>query len=74
MQHRAISKLLSTYVEPFIEKAAASDDGRLRSSFLQLNTVTGRLASKNPNLQNLPRTSTDVTVAVHSPPAARCIS
>jgi len=70
LQHRAISKLLCTYVEPFIEKAMHSDDGRLRSSFLQLNTVTGRLASKNPNLQNLPRTSTDVTVTVHSPPAA----
>lgn len=49
--------MLSTYVEPFIEKALSSDDGRLRSSFLQLNTVTGRLASKNPNLQNLPRDS-----------------
>ena len=32
--------MLSTYVEPFIEKALSSEDGRLRSSFLQLNTVS----------------------------------
>ena len=55
LQHREIKKLRTTYIDPFCSLAADSQDGRLHSSFLQLATVTGRLASCNPNLQNLPR-------------------
>lgn len=35
-----------------------SDDGRLRTDFVMHGTVTGRLSSRNPNLQQVPREST----------------
>lgn len=53
LDYRAKSKLLSTYVTalgPMID----SRDGRLHTTFLQTGTATGRLSSKNPNLQNIP--------------------
>lgn len=52
LQHRHLSKLLSTYVEalPLLVK----EDGRIHSSFNQTITRTGRLSSSNPNLQNIP--------------------
>lgn len=51
---RHLYKLLNTYITVFLEKASASPDGRIRTSFLSTVTLTGRLNSKNPNLQNLP--------------------
>ena len=53
VQHRKVSKLISTYLEG-IEKRL-DKDGRLHTSFLQHGTVTGRLASRNPNMQNIPK-------------------
>ena len=52
MRHREIAKLLSTYVEPFTR--AFPDDSVVHSTFNQTATVTGRLSSSNPNMQNLP--------------------
>ena len=55
---RELTKLVQTYLEPlpnWIDPA----DGRLHTTFLQTNASTGRLASINPNLQNIPiRTET----------------
>lgn len=45
-------KLLSTYVEGIEERVQY---GVIRPSYLQHGTITGRYASRNPNLQNLPR-------------------
>ncbi len=53
VQMRKIDKLLSTYVEKM--PAIVNDDGRLRCEFDVTGTVTGRLSSRNPNLQNIPR-------------------
>jgi DNA polymerase I len=39
------------FVPPLME---VNSDGRLRTSFKQFNTVTGRLSSASPNLQNMP--------------------
>jgi DNA polymerase-1 len=52
MRHREIAKLLSTYVEPFAR--SFPHDGVVHSTFNQTATVTGRLSSSNPNMQNLP--------------------
>lgn len=53
LQFRRIQKLLSTYIEgflPLIDK----NTGLVHTSFNQLVTTTGRLSSKEPNLQNIP--------------------
>jgi DNA polymerase-1 len=53
LQYRELQKLKTTYIEPFpllIDKS----DGRLHTTYNQTGTATGRLASQNPNLQNIP--------------------
>lgn len=52
IKYREISKVISTYIVPFIEKA--DKNSRLHTTFNQTLTSTGRLSSSNPNLQNLP--------------------
>ncbi|MGL5057330.1 MAG: DNA polymerase I [Fusobacteriaceae bacterium] len=52
LEHRKLSKLVQTYVEPLPK--LADKKGRLHSSFNQIGTATGRLSSSNPNLQNIP--------------------
>ncbi len=52
LEYREYQKLLSTYIDNLplkIEK-----DGRLRATFSQTGTTTGRLSSNDPNLQNIP--------------------
>ena len=49
---RKVTKLKSTYVEGLTKTVEA--DGRIRSTFHQTVTATGRLSSADPNLQNLP--------------------
>jgi DNA polymerase-1 len=50
---RTLSKLKSTYVEtlPLLVNKVT---GRLHTQYIQTGTATGRLASKDPNLQNIP--------------------
>ena len=48
-QYRALEKLRSTYLEPFSVKS------ELHTTFCNWGTLTGRLSSRNPNLQNIPR-------------------
>ena len=48
-QYRALMKLSSTYLEPYADKAT------LHTNFCNWGTVTGRLSSREPNLQNIPR-------------------
>ncbi|HHD77264.1 MAG TPA: DNA polymerase I, partial [Campylobacteraceae bacterium] len=54
LEYREIYKLRSTYIEPLLKLAKKSPDSRVHTSFLQTGTATGRLSSKNPNLQNIP--------------------
>ncbi|MFA6257594.1 MAG: DNA polymerase [Candidatus Paceibacterota bacterium] len=50
--YRELQKLLSTYIDVIPKMVDA--DGRLHAKFLQNGTTTGRFASQDPNLQNLP--------------------
>ena len=57
LEYRESAKLKSTYVDA-LPGSVADRTGRVHSSFGQLVTATGRLASNKPNLQNIPvRTS-----------------
>ena len=53
LEYRKIAKLNSTYVEGLIP-AIDKRDGKIHSSFNQTVTVTGRISSTEPNLQNIP--------------------
>lgn len=52
LEYRAKAKLLSTYIETLPEQA--DTDGLVHTTFMQTGTATGRLSSKDPNLQNIP--------------------
>lgn len=53
LEFREQSKVLSGFVEPFL-KLAQENGGFIHSTFDQLATGTGRLASRDPNVQNMP--------------------
>jgi len=53
LEYRELGKLKSTYVDALPEMVNP-DDGRIHTSFSQTGAITGRLASSNPNLQNIP--------------------
>ena len=52
LEHRALSKLKSTYVDTL--PALIAPDGRIHTTFHQAGAATGRLSSSDPNLQNIP--------------------
>ena len=53
LEHRKFSKLKSTYTDA-LPALISSRDGRIHTTYNQALTVTGRLSSSNPNLQNIP--------------------
>lgn len=53
LEHRELSKLKSTYVDSLPEYVNPRT-GRIHCSFSQVSAATGRLASSDPNLQNIP--------------------
>ncbi|HKL85277.1 MAG TPA: DNA polymerase I [Treponemataceae bacterium] len=52
LDYRGLAKLKSTYVDALPSLADAQ--GRIHTSFIQTGTATGRLSSRDPNLQNIP--------------------
>ncbi len=52
LRYRKMAKLQSTYIEGL--KKLRAPDGRVRTTFDQTATVTGRISSLEPNLQNIP--------------------
>jgi len=53
LEYREMQKLASTYVDT-LPTYVDPKDGRVHSSFSQVSAATGRLASSDPNLQNIP--------------------
>ena len=52
IEYRRLTKLKSTYVDGL--KNIVGSDGFVHTTFMQISTVTGRISSKEPNLQNIP--------------------
>lgn len=70
IEYRQLTKLISTYLGN-LRDAIDAKDGRIHTTFHQLVTATGRLASYNPNLQNIPVRSEigrQIRKAFHAPP------
>lgn len=53
IEHRSLSKLISTYTSKLVEQIYPGT-GRVHTSYNQTGTATGRLSSSDPNLQNIP--------------------
>ena len=68
VDYRELNKLLSTYIEPLPARVRKDvgdlkGDNRLHGQFNQTGTVTGRWASREPNLQNLPEKARKMIIA-----------
>lgn len=76
-----LNKLMTTYVMPYlggtitrtllgkakeVDKKSLLLNGRIHTDFVQYGAETGRFSSRNPNLQNIPNSSTDNGKAIRN--------
>lgn len=76
LEYRMLTKLVGTYLGN-LKDAIDPADGRIHTSFVQTGAATGRLASNDPNLQNIPiRTDVgrDIRKAFVAPPGRVLLS
>ena len=76
LEHRGMSKLKSTYTDKLPQMVNAKT-GRVHTSYSQAVAVTGRLASSDPNLQNIPIRTPEgrrIREAFIAPPGSRIVS
>ncbi len=52
LRYRELGKLVGTYIDPIPE--LVGKDGRVHTTFLQAGASTGRMATQNPSIQNIP--------------------
>jgi len=72
MDYRMLTKLKSTYADGLMK--VIDPDGRVRTTFQNLVTATGRLSSTEPNLQNIPvRTDLGAEIRKMFVPKAGCV-
>ena len=55
LEHRGVSKLSSTYIEPIVSRQIVFSDGMIHTRYNSMVAETGRLSSDEPNLQNFPK-------------------
>ncbi|OHD34396.1 MAG: DNA polymerase I [Spirochaetes bacterium GWC1_61_12] len=75
LQHRSLQKLKSTYVDALLE--LSEEQPRIHTHFVQSGTATGRLSSREPNLQNIPIRDEDgrrIRAAFVAAPGCKLIS
>lgn len=76
LEYRSLSKLRSTYTEKLPEMVNPAT-GRLHTRYHQVGAATGRMASSDPNLQNIPIRSADgrrIRQAFIAPPGRRLVA
>ena len=76
LEHRSLAKLKNTYTDK-LPKMINPATGRVHTSFAQAVAVTGRLASSDPNLQNIPIRTAEgrrIRSAFVAPPDHRIVS
>ena len=76
LEYRGLAKLRSTYTEKLPEMINPST-GRVHTSYHQAGAATGRLASSDPNLQNIPIRTEDgrrIRKAFVAPPGRRLVA
>ena len=76
LEHRSLAKLKGTYTDK-LPRMINRDTGRVHTHFSQASVVTGRLASSDPNLQNIPVRSEEgrkIRTAFIAPPGSSIVS
>ncbi|NHV25958.1 DNA polymerase I [Burkholderia sp. D-99] len=76
LEHRGLSKLKSTYTDK-LPRMVNPSTGRVHTNYAQAVAVTGRLASNDPNLQNIPVRTAEgrrIREAFIAPPGHRIVS
>jgi DNA polymerase-1 len=76
LEYRSLSKLKSTYTDK-LPKGINKDTGRVHTNYAQAVAVTGRLASNDPNLQNIPIRTKEgrrIREAFIAPPGSHIVS
>ena len=76
LDYRGLAKLKSTYADK-LPRSVDAATGRVHTNYSQAVAVTGRLASSDPNLQNIPIRTEEgrrIRQAFIAPPGARIVS
>jgi len=74
LEYRGQQKRITTYGKEFLEQNVSPIDGRVHSDFMQLGADSGRYASKNPNMTNIPKAQEYRAAFIAQDPEYRIIS